>query len=374
MKNITCLGAGRVGATMALDLAREGEFLVTVADVSEQALGRLCSPGRPGEGARPGLAGGGEGGGGRRGPGGGRGSGLHGLPHHGSSPGGRQAHGGHLLLRGGPVPPGRPGRGSGASPPWSTAGVAPGCDNLILGAMERELDSVDPVRVPGGGAARGAHLAVRIQGGVLAGGRAGGVHPPGPLRGPRRGGGAPALSEVELVDFPGVGTLEAFNTDGLRTLLHTVAAPFKKEKTLRYPGHAEKMRLLRESRASWAGAPVRVGGRPGGPRRGLPPAAVPLWQHGGGRRGFHPHAGRGGRDLRTAARRGAVRPAGPLRPGHRHHLHGPHHRLCLRGRGAHGRLRAATGARASPRRSSWAGSPDAGLHPGRTGRARRGVR
>ena len=27
-----------------------------------------------------------------------------------------------------------------------------------------------------------------------------------------------ALSEPELLDFPGVGTLEAFNTDGLRSL------------------------------------------------------------------------------------------------------------------------------------------------------------
>ncbi len=29
----------------------------------------------------------------------------------------------------------------------------------------------------------------------------------------------PALSEPELIDFPGVGTLEAFNTDGLRSIL-----------------------------------------------------------------------------------------------------------------------------------------------------------
>ncbi|MBD3220200.1 NAD(P)H-binding protein [bacterium] len=56
----------------------------------------------------------------------------------------------------------------------------------------------------------------------------------------------PALSDPELIDFPGVGTLEAFNTDGLRTLARTIAAPNMKEKTLRYPGHVEKVRLLRE--------------------------------------------------------------------------------------------------------------------------------
>lgn len=57
----------------------------------------------------------------------------------------------------------------------------------------------------------------------------------------------PALSDPELIEFPGVGTLEAFNTDGLRTLLTSVDVPEMIEKTLRYPGHAEKMRLLREA-------------------------------------------------------------------------------------------------------------------------------
>lgn len=57
----------------------------------------------------------------------------------------------------------------------------------------------------------------------------------------------PALSDVELIDFPDVGTLEAFNTDGLRTLQKTLAIPFMREKTLRYPGHANLMRVFRES-------------------------------------------------------------------------------------------------------------------------------
>ena len=57
----------------------------------------------------------------------------------------------------------------------------------------------------------------------------------------------PALSDVELIDLPGVGTLEAFNTDGLRSLIKTLDAPSMKEKTLRYPGHANLMRVFRES-------------------------------------------------------------------------------------------------------------------------------
>ena len=57
----------------------------------------------------------------------------------------------------------------------------------------------------------------------------------------------PALSDAELIYFPGLGTLEAFNTDGLRTLIGTIGAPDMKEKTLRYPGHIEKMAVLRET-------------------------------------------------------------------------------------------------------------------------------
>jgi saccharopine dehydrogenase-like NADP-dependent oxidoreductase len=57
----------------------------------------------------------------------------------------------------------------------------------------------------------------------------------------------PALSDPELLSFPEIGTLEAFNTDGLRTLARTIPAPYLKEKTLRYPGHIEKMAMLRET-------------------------------------------------------------------------------------------------------------------------------
>ena len=56
-----------------------------------------------------------------------------------------------------------------------------------------------------------------------------------------------ALSEPELMNFSGVGTLEAFNTDGLRSLIKTMDVPNMKEKTLRYPGHIELMRVLRET-------------------------------------------------------------------------------------------------------------------------------
>jgi lysine 6-dehydrogenase len=57
----------------------------------------------------------------------------------------------------------------------------------------------------------------------------------------------PALSDPELLDFPGVGTLEAFNSDGLRSLANTIDCPNMIEKTMRYKGHIEIMAILRET-------------------------------------------------------------------------------------------------------------------------------
>ena len=58
----------------------------------------------------------------------------------------------------------------------------------------------------------------------------------------------PALSETEWMQFDELGTLEAFNTDGLRSLLYTMPhIKNQKEKTLRYPGHVDLIISLKES-------------------------------------------------------------------------------------------------------------------------------
>ncbi len=57
----------------------------------------------------------------------------------------------------------------------------------------------------------------------------------------------PALSDPELFHFPELGTLEGFLTDGLRSMLDTIDCPHIEEKTLRYPGHADRIRVLRDS-------------------------------------------------------------------------------------------------------------------------------
>jgi len=59
----------------------------------------------------------------------------------------------------------------------------------------------------------------------------------------------PAFSEPELLDFPGVGRLESFLTDGLRTLLRLDGVQDMVERTLRWPGHMEAVQpLLAEAR------------------------------------------------------------------------------------------------------------------------------
>ena len=68
-----------------------------------------------------------------------------------------------------------------------------------------------------------------------------------------------ALSDAELVHFDGVGTLESWNSDGLRSLIKTMDIPNMIEKTLRYPGCVEYLRVLRET-GYFSEEPVEING------------------------------------------------------------------------------------------------------------------
>ena len=57
-----------------------------------------------------------------------------------------------------------------------------------------------------------------------------------------------ALSDTELIEFDEIGTLESWNSDGLRSLIKTMThVPNMIEKTLRYPGCVEYLKVLRNS-------------------------------------------------------------------------------------------------------------------------------
>ncbi len=57
----------------------------------------------------------------------------------------------------------------------------------------------------------------------------------------------PMLAETKTIDLDKVGTMACLNSDGLRTLIHTMDIPDMFEKTLRYPEHVDQMRIFRDT-------------------------------------------------------------------------------------------------------------------------------
>ncbi len=126
-------------------------------------------------------------------------------------------------------------------------GIAPGCSNLILGYMKTILDQVENFQCYVGGLPKVRTWPYEYKAPFSPSDVIEEYTRPARLVENGKVITKPALSEVELLDFPEVGTLEAFLTDGLRTLIKTMKVPSMKEKTLRFPGHAEKMRILRQT-------------------------------------------------------------------------------------------------------------------------------
>ncbi|MBS7632085.1 saccharopine dehydrogenase family protein [Candidatus Bathyarchaeota archaeon] len=139
-------------------------------------------------------------------------------------------------------------------------GLAPGISNMLVGHAISALDKVQSVHVMVGGLPETPvpPLGYVItwspeslideymrKARIIAGGRLVEVE---------------ALTGMETVDFSNLGKLEAFYTDGLRTLLHTVKGVEDMwEKTLRYPGHADKIMVLK-SLGFFEDKPINVQG------------------------------------------------------------------------------------------------------------------
>lgn len=140
-------------------------------------------------------------------------------------------------------------------------GVAPGCGNIILGDMARQWDQVTRFECLVGGLPVVREWPFEYKAGfspidVI-------EEYTRPARYVKDGKMVtrPALSEPELMEFDRVGPLEAFNTDGLRSILRTFPdVPDMKEKTLRYPGHIELMRVFRET-GLFSKTPIQVNGQ-----------------------------------------------------------------------------------------------------------------
>ena len=126
-------------------------------------------------------------------------------------------------------------------------GVAPGLSNVLVGRAVSQLNTIESVHVMVGGLPvkplppLGYVITWSVEGLIDEYTRKARIIDDGMNK------EVDALTGVERVDFPGLGPLEAFYTDGARTLFRTVG-PVKTmwEKTLRYPGHADAVRMMRD--------------------------------------------------------------------------------------------------------------------------------
>ena len=142
----------------------------------------------------------------------------------------------------------------------SDMGVAPGMSNLLVGAADENLDRITNVDIYVGGLPKLRKLPWEYKA----------VFSPAdvieeytrPARLVEHGEivTKAALTEIELLEFDKPGTLEAFNSDGLRSLMFTIKADNMREKTLRYPGYAEKIKLL-ESNGFFSNKKIDVDGQ-----------------------------------------------------------------------------------------------------------------
>jgi len=126
-------------------------------------------------------------------------------------------------------------------------GVAPGLSNLLAGRGASRLDQIESIHIMCGGLPitpvppLGYTITWSVEGLIDEYMRPARIIEDGKLVKKE------ALSGLEIIEFPKLGKLEAFYTDGLRTLLETIKGVKSMwEKTFRYPGHVEKIKLLRD--------------------------------------------------------------------------------------------------------------------------------
>ena len=155
-------------------------------------------------------------------------------------------------------------------------GVAPGLSNMMCGKAASRLDPLESVEIYVGGLPVARHWPFDYKAGFAPWDVLEEYTRPARVVEHGRVVVKEPLSEPELLDFPGVGTLEAFNTDGLRSLARTLPAPFMKEKTLRWPGHAELMRVLKDS-GFFSLDPIDVRGQKVRPRDVTAALLFPRW-------------------------------------------------------------------------------------------------
>lgn len=159
-------------------------------------------------------------------------------------------------------------------------GVAPGMSHMLAQACVDHLDTCENLAIYVGGLPRVRHWPFDYKAAFSPADVIEEYTRPARLIRDHKLIHAVAMSEPELLNLPGAGTLEAFNTDGLRSLVTTLKgrATNMVEKTLRYPGHIELMRAFAAT-GLFSQEPVRVGDISVSPRDLLAKLMFPLWSY-----------------------------------------------------------------------------------------------
>ncbi len=126
-------------------------------------------------------------------------------------------------------------------------GVAPGMSNLLAARSVAELDRADSIEIYVGGLPRERRWPFQYKAGFSPSDVIEEYTRPSRIVEHGEIVIRPALSEPELLDFSGIGTLDFFFNDWVSSVFYTMSVPDMKEKTLRYPGHIELMRVFRET-------------------------------------------------------------------------------------------------------------------------------
>ena len=160
-------------------------------------------------------------------------------------------------------------------------GVAPGMSNLLAGWGVARLDRATRVDIMVGGVPRERRKPFEYKAGFSPNDVIEEYVRPARIVEDGRVVVKEALSEPELLDFDEIGTLEVFNTDGLRSLAETLEVPFMRERTMRYPGHIDLMRVFRET-GLFSLEPIEINGMRIRPRDVLAALLFPKWTYADG--------------------------------------------------------------------------------------------
>lgn len=157
-------------------------------------------------------------------------------------------------------------------------GVAPGMTNLLAGLAARRLDPCRSIEMRVGGLPKYPQLPWLYKAGFSPFDVIEEYLRPARMIQDGQLVTREALSGSVMLEFPEVGTLEAFNTDGLRSLTETLDVPNMVEQTLRYPGHRDLVWAMRET-GLFSNEPLQVGDGVVTPREVTCAALFPKWTY-----------------------------------------------------------------------------------------------